>query len=61
LILGHRAFSDYILQQTVHFRRSVFDEIGFLDEKLQLGMDWDILIRIGKRYMMEYIPDSWGA
>lgn len=53
--------SDYILQQTVYFRRSVFDEIGFIDEELRWGMDWDILIRIGKRYMLEYIPQYMGS
>ena len=52
---------DYILQQTTYFRRSVFDEIGFLDEGLHWGMDWDILIRIGKRYMLEYVPEYMGC
>ena len=53
--------SDYILQQTVYFRRTVFDELGFLDESLNWGMDWDILIRIGKRYPLCYLPDYMGS
>jgi glycosyltransferase involved in cell wall biosynthesis len=53
--------SDYILQQTVYFRRNVFDEIGLLDETLNWGMDWDILIKIGKRYPMHYIPEYLGC
>lgn len=53
--------SDYILQQTVYFRRSVFDDVGFIDEELRWGMDWDILIRIGKRHMLEYIPQYMGC
>jgi len=53
--------SDYILQQTVYFRRSVLDDIGFLDESLKWGMDWDILIRIGKRYPLQYIPEYIGC
>jgi glycosyltransferase involved in cell wall biosynthesis len=53
--------SDYILQQTVYFRRSVFDEVGYLDESLHWGMDWDILIRIGKRYWIDYIPEYMGC
>ncbi len=53
--------SDYILQQTVYFRRSVFDEVGFIDEDLHYVMDWDILIRIGKRYEMGYIPEFMGC
>lgn len=53
--------SDYILQQTVYFRRSVFAELGYLDESLHWGMDWDILIRIGKRYPMRYLPEYMGS
>jgi glycosyltransferase involved in cell wall biosynthesis len=53
--------SDYILQQTVYFRRSVFKDVGPLDETLKWGMDWDILIRIGKRYALEYIPEYMGC
>ena len=53
--------SDYILQQTVYFRRGIFHEIGYLDESLNWGMDWDILIRIGKRYPMRYIPEYIGS
>jgi hypothetical protein len=53
--------SDYVLQQTVYFRRSVFEEIGFIDESLNWGMDWDVLIRIAKRYGLEYIPEYMGC
>ena len=53
--------SDYILQQTVYFRRTVFDEVGFLNEDLHWGMDWEILMRIGKRYWIEYIPKYMGC
>jgi glycosyltransferase involved in cell wall biosynthesis len=53
--------SDYILQQTVFFRKAVLDEVGYLDETLHWGMDWDILIRIGKRYPLEYIPTFMGC
>ena len=53
--------SDYILQQTSYFRRSVFDDIGYLDEGLNWGMDWDIFIRIGKRFAIEYIPEYMGC
>jgi glycosyltransferase involved in cell wall biosynthesis len=53
--------SDYILQQSVFFRRRVFDEIGFLDESLHYGMDWEILMRIGLHYPIQYIPHEMGA
>ncbi len=53
--------SDYILQQTVFFRRSVFDEVGWLDEDLHYGMDWEILMRIGLRRPLAYVPHEMGA
>ena len=49
--------SDYILQQTVSFRKQVLEEVGSLDEDLHYSMDWEILIRIGKRYPLVYIPE----
>jgi len=53
--------SDYILQQTVFFRRSVFDTVGWIDESLHYGMDWDILMRIGLECGIVYIPADMGA
>ena len=53
--------SDYILQQTVYFRRSVLNEVGYLDEQLNWGMDWDLLIRVGKKYPMAYVPEYMGS
>jgi Glycosyl transferase family 2 len=53
--------SDYILQQTVYFRRDVLDDVGPLDEELHYTMDWDILIRIGLKYDLAYIPEFMGC
>src|SRR5215831_13632188 len=53
--------SDYILQQTVYFRKDVLDDVGLLDESLHYTMDWDILIRIGKKYDLAYIPEYMGC
>jgi glycosyltransferase involved in cell wall biosynthesis len=52
---------DPILQQTAYFRRTVIEEIGLLDESLYWGLDWDLLIRIGKRYPIQYIPEFLGC
>jgi glycosyltransferase involved in cell wall biosynthesis len=52
---------DYILQQTVYFRKSALEEIGYLDESLHWSMDWDVLIRVGMRYPIGYIPEAMGA
>jgi glycosyltransferase involved in cell wall biosynthesis len=53
--------SDYILQQTVYFRKDVLEEIGLLDEDLHYTMDWDVLIRIGMKYPLEFIPEYMGC
>ena len=53
-------FSDYILQQTVFWRRGVFDAVGMLDESLHYGMDWDFWIRVAKRFEVAYIPEFLG-
>ena len=53
--------SDYILQQTVYFRRSALDEVGFLDERLHWALDWDLLIRMGKKFHLQYLPDFMGS
>lgn len=53
--------SDYILQQTVFFRRNVIEEVGYIDEDLHYVMDWDLLIRIGMRYHLAYVPEYLGC
>ena len=53
--------SDYILQQSVYFRKEVLEDLGYLDEDLHYTMDWDILIRIGMKYHMEYVPEYMGC
>lgn len=53
--------SDYILQQTTYFRRAALDQVGYLREDLHFAMDWDLLIRIGKRYPLHYIPEYMGC
>jgi len=46
--------SDYILQPTVFFRRELLFECGLLDEELNWGLDWELWIRIGKRFSFSY-------
>ena len=53
--------SDYILQQSVFFRREVLDDVGYVDESLHYGLDWDLLIRIGLKYRLAYIPECLGC
>ena len=46
--------SDYILQPTVFFRREALFDCGLLNENLNWGLDWELWIRIGKRYPFSY-------
>jgi glycosyltransferase involved in cell wall biosynthesis len=46
--------SDYILQPTVFFRRDALFTCGLLDEDLNWGLDWELWIRIGKRFPFAY-------
>jgi glycosyltransferase involved in cell wall biosynthesis len=48
--------SDYILQQTTFFRRSAIEAVGYLDERLHWGLDWDLFIKLGKRFRVDYLP-----
>lgn len=50
-------YSDYILQPAAFLRRGALHEVGLLDERLHWGMDWDLFIRIGKRFGMGYVPE----
>jgi glycosyltransferase involved in cell wall biosynthesis len=52
---------DYVLQQSVFFRRACVEEIGWFNEDLHFGMDWDILVRLGKRYGLAYVPEEFGC
>ncbi len=53
--------SDYILQQSTYFRRAALDQVGYLNEQLNYGMDWDIFIRIGLQYPVSFIPEYLGC
>ena len=44
-----------IQQPTVFFRRKVFEEVGYLDEKLHYAMDYEYWIRIGKKMKIKKI------
>jgi glycosyltransferase involved in cell wall biosynthesis len=48
--------SDFILQQTVFFRREAVEAVGGLDESLNWAMDWDLFIRIGKLFQVDCLP-----
>jgi glycosyltransferase involved in cell wall biosynthesis len=53
--------SDYILQQSTFFRRDAVEAVGGLDESLHYALDWDLLIRLGKRFGLHYLPTDLGV
>ncbi|MGC8484329.1 MAG: glycosyltransferase family 2 protein [Candidatus Baltobacteraceae bacterium] len=53
--------SDYILQQTVFFRKAALDAVGPLREDLHFVMDWEILNRLALRYDFKQLPDFMGS
>ena len=53
--------SDYILQPAAFFRRRAVEAVGWLDESLHYAMDWDLLIRLGKKFGLAYTPECLAA
>ena len=53
--------SDYILQPAAFFRRPALQAVGWLDESLHYAMDWDLLIRLGKKFGLAFIPEYLAA
>ncbi|MGP8247258.1 MAG: glycosyltransferase family 2 protein [Bryobacteraceae bacterium] len=53
--------SDYILQPAAFFRRAALETVGWLDESLHYAMDWDLLIRLGKKFGLAYTPEYLAA
>jgi GT2 family glycosyltransferase len=39
---------DYISQPTTFFRRKVFENVGYLDESLHYGLDWEYWLRLAR-------------
>lgn len=55
-------FDDVLTHKTqlasVLIRRSVFQEVGLFDVTLRAGEDWDLLLRIAKRYQTGRVQDQ---
>lgn len=54
-------FGDTILQQSAFFSREAFDAVGGLNASLQWTLDWDLFIRIGKRFPVRTLTAELGA
>jgi glycosyltransferase involved in cell wall biosynthesis len=51
---------NFICQPSIFIRRSVLDEIGYIDERMHFTMDYDLFLRLGMKYPIDYI-NSKGA
>jgi glycosyltransferase involved in cell wall biosynthesis len=47
---------NFICQPSTFFTREAFEAVGGLDESLHFAMDFDLWIRIGKRFPCRYLP-----
>lgn len=52
---------DFILQQSTFWRRGLHSRIGYFNESLHYGLDWDYWIRAGKAVKVGYIPEFLGC
>jgi len=51
------AWFNYICQPSTFFRKDAFEAVGGLDDTLQFAMDYDLWVRIGKRFPCRYLPE----
>ena len=54
--LGRLAVANIICQPAAFFQKAAFEAVGGLDETLRFAMDYDLWIRIGKRFHCRHIP-----
>jgi glycosyltransferase involved in cell wall biosynthesis len=47
---------DYIVQPASFFRRSAFEAVGLLDESLNWALDYDLWLKIARRFPIAYVP-----
>jgi glycosyltransferase involved in cell wall biosynthesis len=52
---------DSILQQSVFMRKTALEAIGWVDESIHWGMDWDVFIRMAKTFPVQRLDAEMGA
>ncbi len=53
--LDKLAYFNFICQPSTFFRREAFEEVGGLDSTLHYAIDYDLFVRIGKRFDCRYL------
>jgi len=50
--------NDFIFSSSsVIVKKEVFNKIGFFDENIRVGEDWDMWIRISRKYDFDFVPE----
>jgi glycosyltransferase involved in cell wall biosynthesis len=50
-----------IYSPAVFFTRDAYEAVGGLDETLHMTMDYDLWLRMGKRFPVRHLDDIWGV
>jgi glycosyltransferase involved in cell wall biosynthesis len=50
-----------VYSPAVFFTREALEAVGGVDEQLHLTMDYDLWLRIGKRFPVVHVDDVWGV
>ena len=59
---GALQWADYVPQETMFWRRELWDKVGGLDESFKFALDWDLLLRFeeaGAKF--HRLPEFLGA
>lgn len=56
-ILDHIFVDNFICFSSCVIRRSCLDEVGWFDEELPMGIDYDLWIRLAARYRFDYVDE----
>lgn len=51
------AWFNFICQPATFFRKEAFEAVEGLDESLHFAMDYDLWVRIGRRFPCRYLPE----
>jgi len=57
-VLEQEFLQSFILSPTPVIKRSVFDEVGYFDEGIHIGEDWDMWLRIAARYPIGVVREE---
>jgi glycosyltransferase involved in cell wall biosynthesis len=57
-ILDHVFIDNFICFSSSVIRRSCLDEVGYFDENLPMGIDYDLWIRLAARYRFDYVDEA---